>query len=676
MTTSGAFTVLVVVVAVVTAIIGGPAGIGYGAFFVLATVPGWRLGRLLFGPGQPASWVAGGLLGYGLTTVALWAPIALHRAAGPWFFVAWVAACLATSRVGRRLESPLAPLPEWDARATRAFALTLLLVPAVMVLPYRHVGQIDANGGRNYRAYFTADFVWHEALTAELARFDWPPKNPYVAAQPLHYYWGYFVLPSVASGVVEQSKRQAPIESILAVNNLGAGLLFIGAVFVAAFSAVRRAVPVAAAVALVLVSASTEGLYEAYSLWQRGIPLSQLRGINIDAVTAWFFYGLTVDGLPRSLWWGPQHATASALGLVAVSIAICAGVTMPKRAAALAGAALSLALLMSPFPAGSMTLVYGLGLVWMALSEIRTLPRLVLTQSIAVAMVLLGLGWSALNATFEGAGSAVEIALSRAAMQTPVTILGLALGPVLLPALAGVLLIASRRFPPRLRPAVVGVALSGFLFFFVTLVLEPIWVGWRAGHLFLISSPAAIGVLLAALHDRVGRVAAVTFTLLLAAIGLPTTLIDIFNAQDTTNLSMGPGFRWTVRLTPQEDQALAWLRRSTPANAIVQMSLEPRGRETWSLVPSFARRRMAAGLPISLLRTPDYDERARRADAIFSTTDVDDAVRQWRDFGIDYLYVGRVERETFPEGVAKFAGRPDRFGRVFSNEEVTIYVLL
>lgn len=668
--------VLVLIVAAAAAIMGGSAGLVYGVIFVLATLPGWRFGRLLFGPGHPASWVAGGLIGYGLTTVALWVPIALHVATGPWFFLAWIAACLASSVIGKRPVEPLAPLPDWDARTTRAFVFTLMLVPAVMVLPYRQVGHVDAAGGRSYRAYFTADFVWHEALTAELARFEWPPRNPYVAAQPLHYYWGYFVLPSVTSGVIEQAKRQAPIESILAVNNLGAGLLFIGSVFVAAFAAVRRAVPVAVAVSLVLVSASTEGLYEVYSLWQRGIPLSQLRGINIDAVTAWFFYGLTIDGLPRSLWWGPQHATASALGLVAVTIAICAGATMPKRAAAVAGTALGLALLMSPFPAGSMTLVYGLGVLSMAVSDVRTLPRVLLTQLIAVAMVLLGLGWSAINATFEGAGSAVELALSRAATRTPLTILGLALGPVLVPALTGLLLIGARRFPLRLRPAVVGIVVSALLFFFVTLVLEPIWIGWRAGHLFLISAPAAIGVLLAALYDRAGRVVTVAVASILFVVGLPTTVIDIYNAQDTTNLSMGPGFRWTVRLTAQEDQALTWIKRSTPSDAVVQMSLEPRGRETWSLVPSFARRRMAAGLPISLLRTPDYDARARVADGIFSTTDVDTAVRQWRDFGIDYLYIGRVERDAFPEGVAKFGARPDRFGRVFSNDEVAIYVLL
>ena len=48
-------------------------------------------------------------------------------------------------------------------------------------------------GTRWYRAYFTADFVWHTALTAELGRYDSPPRNPYMASQALHYYWTYYL---------------------------------------------------------------------------------------------------------------------------------------------------------------------------------------------------------------------------------------------------------------------------------------------------------------------------------------------------------------------------------------------------------------------------------------------------------------------------------------------------
>lgn len=674
MTPARLVTALGILVTLVAAAIGGPSGVGYAVLFVLATVPGWPVGRALFGRAHPARWIAGGLVGYGLTTVALWVPLAVHRPSWPAFVLAWAAMCVGSFALTRSIHAPLAPL-SWNRNTTRALTLVLTLAPLVMLLPYRNVAHIDEQGGRNYRAYFTADFVWHEALAAELARFDTPPRNPYLASQPLHYYWGYFLLPSVATGVVTEAKQIPPIESFLAVNNLGAGLLFLGAIFLAAIAAVPRPYAVASAIALVVLSASAEGLYQATTLWWHGTPLSQLRGINIDAVTAWYFYGLTIDGLPRSLWWGPQHANASALGLLAVTIAITAGVRMSVRTAIIAGLALGLALMMSPFPAGSMTLLYGVALLWTAAGTPRVLPRLIGTQVAAVAMVALGLGWCLANGTFEGAGSAVEIALSRAATRTPATILGLALGPALLPALAGLAVVMRQRFPESLRPAVVGLALSAGLFFFVTLVLEPIWVGWRAGHLFLIMSPALIAVAFGALIDAAGPAIAATVVGLLLLVGLPTTLIDIYNAQDTTNLNMGPGFRWTVRLTAQEQEALTWVERRTPRNALVQMSLNPRGRETWSLIPSFARRRMAAGLPISLLRTPEYDEAASRADRIFATEDPAEAVTLWRGLGIDYLYVGRVEREAFAAGTAKFAAHPERFGRVFANDDVTIYVL-
>ena len=42
-----------------------------------------------------------------------------------------------------------------------------------------------------------------------------------------------------------------------------------------------------------------------------------LRDINIDAITAWHFQGLRLDGLPRCLWYVPQHSMSYALGLIA-----------------------------------------------------------------------------------------------------------------------------------------------------------------------------------------------------------------------------------------------------------------------------------------------------------------------------------------------------------------------
>ena len=122
----------------------GASGVVFGVLYAVAIAPGVALGRAVFGR-HPAAWVAGGLIGYGTTQLA-----------------------------------------RWTDADTRALCLVLFLVPALMGPPYRNLGARDASGTRYYRAYFTADFVWHTALAAELGKYSMPPRNPYLAPQPVH----------------------------------------------------------------------------------------------------------------------------------------------------------------------------------------------------------------------------------------------------------------------------------------------------------------------------------------------------------------------------------------------------------------------------------------------------------------------------------------------------------
>ena len=211
------------------------------------------------------------------------------------------------------------------------------------------------------------------------------------------------------------------------------------------------------------------------------------------------------------------------------------------------------------------------------------------------------------------------------------------------------------------------------LLFFVTLSVEPIWIGWRAGQVLLVTCPGLVAMAIATLNRESGRLTTAVVVSTTALMGVPTTAIDYYNAQDTSNVEVGAGFRWTVVVSPGEQEALRWIELHTPSDALVQMSLGPRGRETWSLIPSFARRRMAAGLPISLLRTPDYEERAARADAVFAANDADEAWRLAHTLRLDYIYAGRVEQQAFSNAVRTFNSRPDLFERVFGNAEASVY---
>jgi uncharacterized membrane protein len=97
-----------------------------------------------------------------------------------------------------------------------------------------------------------------------------------------------------------------------------------------------------------------------------------------------------------------------------------------------------------------------------------------------------------------------------------------------------------------------------------------------------------------------------------------------------------------------------------------------RGRSTWSLIPSFAERRMAAGLPISLLDVPEYHERSQRVRVIYDAPSAADAARIARILRIDYLYVDEVERSAHPSA-AKFDASPEFFERVFGEGDVAVY---
>ncbi|MGE3706190.1 MAG: hypothetical protein AB7I13_13020, partial [Vicinamibacterales bacterium] len=656
--------VALAVVALVAAF-GGWSGVAYLAIYALSTIPGWPLGWLVWGRGHPAAWITGATLGYGLTSVSLWIPVAAGVAA-PWSFaLSWLLVAALTWGLGRRAARQPAPgLPVWCRKTTLGLALVVAIVPVLVALPYGRIGTIDDQGNRRYRAYFTADFVWHEALTAELSRFSSPPRNPYLATQPLRYYWSYFLLPATAAGLWPGA-RPAPIETLLVVNGVGTGMLLVATMFLVAWMAVPRAGPAAAATILAVVASSGEGLYATIELLRRGTPLAALRGLNIDAISSWWFQALSVDGLQRAIWYTPQHSMAYALGLVALALVARHGASMAATAAAVAGLSLGLSLMMSPFSGGALTLVYGLAVLWNAFPRPKDLGRAVLGQVPAVVMVVAALIWCVVNRTFEGAGGAVAFGLSsRSARTTPLVLL-LAVGPVLVPAVVGALVAAVRRFPREMRPALVGVATALGLAYGVTLVLEDIWIGWRAGHLLLALSPGLMALALAAGVDRLGPALVSACCVLPLAAGLPTTVIDLYNAQDTAFDAMGPGFRWTVVLSPDEQDALAWLATETPPDAVVQMSIGPRGRETWSLVPSFARRRMAAGRPISLLRMPAYDEASTRADSMYSVTDAHRAWQIARGLGVDYVYVGAVERQAFAEGLS-FDQRPDLFRPLFS----------
>ena len=645
------------------------AGLLYAALYALALVPGLPAGFALFGRRHAAGWIVGAGLGYFFTAVALWLAIALGVPSAPAFIAAWGAVGALSWALTRRLRRPLISVPAWTLRDTRALALVLLLVPAIAGPPFARLGERDAAGNRYYRAYFTADFVWHMAVTSEIKKFAMPPRNMFMPHRPLHYYWGYFLLPGAVSGA--GPRALADVERNLIVNAIGTAFLLVSSMFIVAWLVVPRAWPVAAAVTLAVVASSAEGLAETVWFLRSGVPLAGLRDVNIDAISNWWPpRGLRIDGIPRCFWWVPQHSTSYVLGLGAMAIAAATGSAGSIAVYALAGIALGGAIAFNPFVGALFAGAWGVGLALDALRSPQPLNRLG-RCSVAVVPAAAGLVWCMVNRMTGGASGMLQFGLLGNARHAPLFNLFLSLGPALVPAAVGLVAASSLR---AWRGLVTPVALMGAslaVMHLVTLTGDDSWIGFRTGHLILVSAPALIACGLAAAGSF--RRVAVGVAVLTLAVGLPTTIIDVYNAQDISNLRPAAGFPWTQVIDRNLGEALDWVKRATPVQDTVQLDPIARDRTTWSIIPSFGERRMAAGDTRTLVADPEYGERSERVRQMYATTNAKQAWDVAHALRIDYVWIDEVERAAYPSGLPKFESSPQYFAPAFKNDRVSIY---
>lgn len=650
---------------------GGQLGIAHLGVYLIALVPGIPIGIALFGPRHAGAWIVGGVLGYALTGVALWLVLVSRRDVPPAGVT--LAAALAGWMLARVIRTRL-DVAVWTARDTAALCCVLLLVPALMARPLSRLGEPDDFGRLRFRAYFTADVLWHVALTSEVARQRWPARDPFAAPHTLHYYVPYFTVPAASAATLPGGMEG--VLAILRVNALGAGLLLVSAIFFLGWTAVPRAAAIGWAAALALIGASAEGAYACYRVVSQGRPLSRLRTVNIDAIANWWFQSPTIDGLPRALWYTPQHGAACALGAVALAIGTVAGSRPSWTSILTAGLALGLSVLFSPFLGGIFALVYGLGALLSALRTKAAGP--LMRHALAAVPVAAAIAVTRASGVLEGAGAA--LVLNPGALFAPqaAVVLALALGPLLLPAGVG---LTRLRHTPALDRAAVGLATGTVTFFTVSLgAADPLWVGWRAGNLLLVTLPGLAAAGLVAIVDcrrRLVRLAGIAVVALAFALGSVTTAIDWFNAQDVENEWPGPGFKWTLALSPAQQAAFDWIRRQTPPRAIVQQDPVVRGRDGWVNIPAFGQRAMAAGLPISLVQQPYHRERSDRVHRLFTTLDARAAWAEARALRIDFLYLDAADRAAaLPGALDKFERSPEFFQAVFAQDDVRVYGVL
>jgi hypothetical protein len=275
-------------------------------------------------------------------------------------------------------------------------------------------------------------------------------------------------------------------------------------------------------------------------------------------------------------------------------------------------------------------------------------------------------------------GELLTFGVNRVATRNMWMALFLSFGPVAILASTGLIAALWRRQLHRFVPVLLTLVISLGFYFLVDIPDHlGVYVGWRAGHFLFIGMAVlcAYGIQEWWNRGSFGRFGMTAILVALTATAAPTVLFDLFNTQDVWNRNRGPGFRWTVLLSPAEVEALDWIKKFTPGHAHVQVEPTVRGRDTWAYVPAFAERRMSAGLPIGMIPLAKYEAASARVREIYTATSPEQIADLARAQCIDYLLVGGPERQAYPHLQPLLDANPHRFTPAFRNGEVAIYAL-
>lgn len=560
--------------------------------------------------------------------------------------------------------------PAWLPGDRAALAAVILLVPLVVAAPFAHVGE-ELPEGKAYRAYFTADYAWRRAVVAEVAKGDVPPENPFYIGDPLHYYW----LPHLATAITYRN-TPSDLDDLLLVNSIIVDVAFVAFLFGLARWFAPRPWAAALGVAGAILCTSYEGLFTLVQYWSWHVPLVLVRDLNIDAVARWYLQGMPIDGLQRVLFYQPHHATGYAVGFLGV-LAI-AGRTRRYDPAAMAigGVLLGLSTLISSFAGLMLTSVAAL---WEACSVLRWREWWRATAHASAAALPLALSAALViglqYVDTSGDLSIVRLGANPLAFHRVVEVTLLSFGPVMVITAIAAPAFWQAREPRAWLFLALWVTCVGFYFWVDIRDHQDVYVGWRVGHLWFIAS-AALGAVawtkIGALTKR-WRVPAVVAVALAVIAALPTTVVDIYNTQDIFNRQMGSGFSYTLLLSADEQAAFAWIKANTAPNAVFQWDAWERGVEGWATMAAFAERRLAVGLPISMVPLHKYEEGSRRSAWLFETSSASGAHEFAVRNGIQYVYLGGPERKRHPGAPQRFDGAPELFEPVFRNGEIAIY---
>lgn len=680
----------------------------FSIFFLLFCLPGLPLGLWLCGKNikkHPEAVIYGFLLGHFLSSGVAVCLIYLFGFSflSLGFFISLAVGWLMISfkylrRVGVDSVSGKLSFKAWDYRTYILFFLLLLVALTLTFEPFANLGKRTIYGYA-YRKYFPGDFLKQVAMTAELAKGEIPPQNPWFAGEKLHYYWWYFILPASFHRFIEIN---ISIKTLLVLSTLITNGLFLFLMF----STLRLFTSGQMAPFLVTLIGIVAHSYEGSYLWwelQRPLKgfLEQARAYNVDGLTRWFWGHPQMDGFFRSLLYSPPHLQALTFLLAAISVLRLHNVLGNLSLSLITGLMVGASVGYSVFVGLIVALWYGLYLgIQVILS--KEFKRHLLSFFLSIGFVGF---WIALFYGLEmfvrNPDTGLVLYTGKALKEYGPLVFLMNYGPPSIFGVLGILLVLKRFYTLVKSPrgkvedqgsieghhlpfscfypqsSIFGLLL--LLLLAVTLVstvaLEgfPSDVGLKLGLVILLTLLVFSAISLEFLHQKLFPPVFYLLIILICAPALVTVIVDWSNSSDIYNTFQ------TLYVSPEKMEAATWIKTHVPENAIVQSS-SPEFQSPFTLVPVLGERRTAVGdkffARIFQIPQTAVDRRKRDIRQLFETDNLTTTLELLKEYQIGYIYVGGEEKSSYPFGVLKFYRFPNLFEKVYGNSKVDIFKVL
>jgi hypothetical protein len=575
----------------------------------------------------------------------------------------------------------------WNRRAY-AFYLILVLIALILTFePFANLGK-KTPAGYAYRKYFLGDVVKEMVLTAELAKGEIPPQNPWFAGETLHYYWLYFIPPT---SFYRLTGMGISIKALIVVSTLLSDALFLFMLFSTLRLFTKREMIPFLAILIGVVAYSYEALYLWWVLGGSFTSfLEQARAYNLDGITRWFWGEPQMDGFFRSLLYSPQHlqSLSTLLGIISLFTLgdLLKSFSLSWMAGFMVGVSAGYSLFIGLFVALWYGLYRGILLV-LGKNFKKQLPSFLLSMGMVGLSVTLYYG---LGMFVRDPNTGLIFHVGRALKNYGPLVFLMNYGPPFIFGISGIFLLRNWYKHMAVRPYAEGIPNEGWAFssspFFsllLLLILTLTVVSTIALKGFLSDVSLKLCLVLVTVllifssisleffYERWSRPIFYFWVGLISLPALLTVLMDRSHLADIYNT------KFTYYVSEEDMQAVTWIKTQVPDLAVVQ-SLPPEYKITYlTLVPMLGQRRTAVSdwfySRIFQIPQAKVDRRQQDISRLFETNSLVEAQEILKKYQISYIYVGEWEKTSYPFGVQKFYHFPRLFEKVYSNSKVDIF---